>query len=438
NTKGDLIGDNAGYHIAGIVGTAMLHRTRENPTTETLIENCHMNGAIEVKTSHSSLIGGIAAYMYRINELEGFAGDDFILNVSSCSFNGNITVKDCGPAMIGLGGIAGQMLSVNANECNAKGEFYIYNSGGAFFGTIAGESASSLYFENSYIIDCEGDVQAIIDGVTYNCSNLFCYSSYSYIKNEKIATELTNKYYYNTLDVNGKALYEEIYTWLVEIGRYPYTLFAANHISAMIDYGKYNLSVEDCNEIFVMVKFDNPSFFYIENKFYTLDNNGESVHYAELKIWDRYLTQEISTDQENLQSILNSVADKTSSLSEYNKIKYIYDFIKENTVYAQYDEYTSTVVGTLLNGTAVCEGYSLTFKYLCDYMGINCIVVASDEMDHAWNIVEVEGKWYYVDTTWSDTGAKDYFLLGSDEFCSDHYTFNDYLKIPEVSTKNYN
>lgn len=59
-------------------------------------------------------------------------------------------------------------------------------------------------------------------------------------------------------------------------------------------------------------------------------------------------------------------------------------------------------------------------------------------MDHAWNMVEVEGEWYYVDVTWADTSSKEYFLMGSDEFILDHYAFNDYLNLPTASKYNYN
>lgn len=187
-----------------------------------------------------------------------------------------------------------------------------------------------------------------------------------------------------------------------------------------------------------MVQLDNPKFYYTKTLFYTYESNGKPIPYAEPEIWDRYFTQDISSDNAKLLNILESVAEKTSSFSEYEKVKYIYEYINANTIYAESDGYSSSIIGTLLNGVAVCQGYSLSFKYLCDYIGIDCVVVVSDEMDHAWNIVEVDGAWYYVDTTWADTGTKDYFLLGSTEFNTDHYTYNDYLKIPEVSTTNYN
>lgn len=442
NSNSDPNNEHVFYYVAGIVGNANLHWSYENPPSHTKIMNCHMTGTIEVKTQHVSAIGGIAAHMYRSNELEGTVGNDFTLEVSSCSFNGHIAVQNCGPAIITAGGIAGQIESVNIINSYAKGKFDIDNSNGTFFGTIVGQSSRNPFFENGYtvseLINCDGHIQATINGINNDFSNLFGYSAWSYLKNDKIGDELANKYYYGTLDLSRKALYEELYTWFIEIGRYPYADFTFAPLVGPIDYGKYNLSIEDFQEVFVMVQLDNPKFYYTKTLFYTYESNGKPIPYAEPEIWDRYFTQDISSDNAKLLNILESVAEKTSSFSEYEKVKYIYEYINANTIYAESDGYSSSIIGTLLNGVAVCQGYSLSFKYLCDYIGIDCVVVVSDEMDHAWNIVEVDGAWYYVDTTWADTGTKDYFLLGSTEFNTDHYTYNDYLKIPEVSTTNYN
>lgn len=67
----------------------------------------------------------------------------------------------------------------------------------------------------------------------------------------------------------------------------------------------------------------------------------------------------------------------------------------------------------------VCEGYAKSFQYLCDCMGLECYLVTGDLgfAGHMWNIVNVDGKYYYVDVTSCDTeavGSPDkLFLLGS-------------------------
>ncbi len=62
-----------------------------------------------------------------------------------------------------------------------------------------------------------------------------------------------------------------------------------------------------------------------------------------------------------------------------------------------------TAYGALVNGTSVCDGYSLAMNYLLEDVGINSLVIAGNAGGgHAWNIVELEGDWYEVDATWDD------------------------------------
>lgn len=72
----------------------------------------------------------------------------------------------------------------------------------------------------------------------------------------------------------------------------------------------------------------------------------------------------------------------------------------------------------LVYGTTVCAGYAELYTQILNSVGIPCITVTSEEMNHAWNLVQLDGSWYHVDVTWDDP-SKDiygrvrhtYFLL---------------------------
>ena len=86
----------------------------------------------------------------------------------------------------------------------------------------------------------------------------------------------------------------------------------------------------------------------------------------------------------------------------------------------------------------MCEGYARGFKYILDELGIPCVLISGtatnsngETESHAWNYVELEGKWYAVDVTWDDpvivgdgyiTSDVKYknFLKGSDTFFETH------------------
>lgn len=120
---------------------------------------------------------------------------------------------------------------------------------------------------------------------------------------------------------------------------------------------------------------------------------------------------------------------------EYSRIEFIHDEIIKNTEYfpendpEAYVGYTHYAYGALVEGKAVCQGYSAAFSYVCRLSDIQCITVygTSRGESHSWNKVLCDGKWYNVDLTWDDpvSNFKDnisysYFMLSDSEIAKDH------------------
>ena len=67
-----------------------------------------------------------------------------------------------------------------------------------------------------------------------------------------------------------------------------------------------------------------------------------------------------------------------------------------------------TIYGAFVKDSAVCDGYAKAMKLLLDSSGIKSLYVTGQAVDitgggaHAWNIVSVSGKWYYLDATFDD------------------------------------
>jgi transglutaminase/protease-like cytokinesis protein 3 len=50
---------------------------------------------------------------------------------------------------------------------------------------------------------------------------------------------------------------------------------------------------------------------------------------------------------------------------------------------------------------AICDAYAETFNAFMKLLGIKCIMVISEAMEHAWNMVKPDdGCWYHIDVTW--------------------------------------
>jgi|GEM_PF-5302377 len=152
-----------------------------------------------------------------------------------------------------------------------------------------------------------------------------------------------------------------------------------------------------------------------------------------------------AAQEAEITDIANYVASQLQGKSDYEKVKYIHDYIcaqgSYDYTYTNYDAYS-----LLFNKTAVCEGYALAFYRLARAADLDCMIITgtasgdkvvqgtisegnSDTGDnHAWNAVLVDGKWYNIDLTWDDQKTLSYaFFLKSD---------NDFSTPGAMHTKN--
>lgn len=135
-----------------------------------------------------------------------------------------------------------------------------------------------------------------------------------------------------------------------------------------------------------------------------------------------------------ISSIVNTV--RAQNYSDYQALSYIHDYICDSTTYNYNavrfpDSYSSSfsAYGALVEGRCVCQGYALAFYRICKELGYDVRFVASDPEigQHAWNLIGVDGKYYFVDLTWDDgykDGAKEgnpysYFLVDYDTLRAD-------------------
>lgn len=134
-----------------------------------------------------------------------------------------------------------------------------------------------------------------------------------------------------------------------------------------------------------------------------------------------------------VKTVLNSL--KLSGKTRARKVKDIHDYIVKNVKYdntlTKFTAYDGLVSGS---HSTVCQGYALLFYKMCTEAGIPCRFVygtaktnsPGQTVSHAWNIVKIGEKWYFVDPTWDDTDIAsaplnyDYFLIGSKQMYKDH------------------
>ncbi len=101
---------------------------------------------------------------------------------------------------------------------------------------------------------------------------------------------------------------------------------------------------------------------------------------------------------EQTDAILQKLPDNATRLEQ---LLFLHDYLSLNFAY----DGTHTV-GDLYNllqsGHGVCQAYVHLYAYLLDLLDIPNAFAISDEMNHVWNMVELDGSWYHIDLTWDD------------------------------------
>lgn len=104
--------------------------------------------------------------------------------------------------------------------------------------------------------------------------------------------------------------------------------------------------------------------------------------------------------EEALEIIPADATDEMIALLFHDYIAYEFEYDYDRLDNLPMESHTSG--GCLTNAIGVCDGYSYTYSYLLHKFGLECDVVISEEMNHAWNIVKLNNKSYNVDATWDD------------------------------------
>ena len=177
--------------------------------------------------------------------------------------------------------------------------------------------------------------------------------------------------------------------------------------------------------------YENPQFLRLGSGYeVTLVDSRISNKVKSVKIL--YGRTEAEIQQAAFEARTETVLEAARELnSDYERLKYIHDWIVDNTVYTKSDDpFIREADGPVIDGQALCEGYSKAFMYFAQSLGYQCIcsVGVANLEDHMWNMVKIGGSWYNVDVTWDDpensddtqTLRHDYFLINDAELRLDH------------------
>lgn len=97
-----------------------------------------------------------------------------------------------------------------------------------------------------------------------------------------------------------------------------------------------------------------------------------------------------------------------ASMDQYQLARAYYIWLCSSCVYDSgtvgADSMSHLAYSALVDGVAVCDGYTGAYDLLLRLEGIDCYALFND--DHIWTVATLDGKTYHIDTTWGDQGAR--------------------------------
>ena len=222
------------------------------------------------------------------------------------------------------------------------------------------------------------------------------------------------RFYYSRFSAEEKAVYDGICDTLRQWG----PVYATSHYVHV-----------DATKIMNGILCDNPEFFYVDRHHMMLKHNRFLLRIEFHYTYDRQETQNIWQRMTEVLEDFESAHIKPDMRTLQKQIE-IHRFLMANVRYAPYpsDDDCHSIVGALLRGVCVCEGFAKAYKLMCDRLKIASIVVMGTATDqdgqkenHMWNITRIDGVTAHTDVTWDAAGnCYDYFNLCDEEIAKDH------------------
>lgn len=224
-------------------------------------------------------------------------------------------------------------------------------------------------------------------------------------------------------------------------------------VSGSVDVSGLGVSPEAGVTLFRQVLSEHPEIFWVDGGCsYRYDDTG----LVSLSPTYLYGTSDLPQMRDAYEQRVSQALESAEGLgSEVEKAKALHDWLIQNAEYSrtgaeggEVPMVEHTAFGIMVNGTGVCDGYARAYADLLARVGIKSVVVESEAMNHAWNLVSVGGNWYHVDVTYDDPVIKDmtgaivaddqvrstYFLKSDGYFQShDHYGWTSDIQAGDTS-----
>ena len=203
----------------------------------------------------------------------------------------------------------------------------------------------------------------------------------------------------------------------VDVALFHDTIAAGvDSFESVVDISDFNIPRDEqlYNLLLMMayVRYYMPEYFHITD--ISALASATKIYYLTFEYDERFDTaEEYNAAKAQVDAVVESMCADLTAKPAIDKVQgalLVHDRLIAHTSYDMQvvetgdvtTEDSYTIYGVLVGGVGVCEGYSKAYCYILKRLGIPALIVSSEALAHAWNIVYLNGVPYYVDCTWDD------------------------------------
>ena len=132
------------------------------------------------------------------------------------------------------------------------------------------------------------------------------------------------------------------------------------------------LEGEELYNVFFQMRLDHPEIFWVSSYKYRYYKDSPNLIFIPEYLFDK---KKICEHQKAMTARVEKLIRPAQKLSEWEKEKYVHDFICKNIRYDKLKKsYSHEIIGPLGQGVGVCEGIAKAVKVLLDALGVWCVI----------------------------------------------------------------
>lgn len=123
---------------------------------------------------------------------------------------------------------------------------------------------------------------------------------------------------------------------------------------------------------------------------------GAVYNSSSQKIYLTYKYDNVNSKNDEIEATVNRIATEAITLKDnYEKAKFVYNYLEKYFDYSK--ENSPNLYDLVSDNKGNCHAFAQLYEKILTKLNIPCKSVVSVAMNHQWNIIEINGKWYNVD-----------------------------------------